>query len=383
MLGVAGAEPAQPVAIGDVQVERDSSPPRSAPSQRAIGRGVDARMEMRRGRIARVARHRLAEPGDLFPASSRLLLDFMIADGDGESATLILISVKCRGRPNCRNGFFSGECYPCRQLRTHGRSHGSSATTFTIRISRCCARHARRGIAASAARSIRSNWSLWPRPRRSRQIDAGAELVGDAEAVDSYSNVLSGVVKLTKTLSDGRQQIVGLQFAPDFLGRPFKAESAHQRGSRHRCFAVLVSEGGHRADDRGSRPELEHRLLQADAEGTRRGARLDGDARAQDRGRKSRELPAADRPQHRSDRAIRRPQRLGFDLPLTRADIADFLGLTIETVSRQLTKLRADGVIRIENNRHVTVDNMARLGRRSGAWHVGHACRTVLRSYRR
>jgi len=40
-----------------------------------------------------------------------------------------------------------------------------------------------------------------------------------------------------------------------------------------------------------------------------------------------------------------------FDLPLTRANIADFLDLTIETVSRQLTKLRAEAVIRIENNR--------------------------------
>src|SRR6476620_5272359 len=54
---------------------------------------------------------------------------------------------------------------------------------------------------------------------------AGEELVGDAESIDHYSNVLSGVVKLTKSMADGRQQIVGLQFAPDFLGRPFKAES--------------------------------------------------------------------------------------------------------------------------------------------------------------
>jgi CRP/FNR family transcriptional regulator len=56
-----------------------------------------------------------------------------------------------------------------------------------------------------------------------------------------------------------------------------------------------------------------------------------------------------------------------FELPLTRADIADFLGLTIETVSRQLTRLRTDGLIRIENNRHVTVTNLTRLASRSGA----------------
>ncbi|TIO43130.1 MAG: winged helix-turn-helix transcriptional regulator, partial [Mesorhizobium sp.] len=55
-----------------------------------------------------------------------------------------------------------------------------------------------------------------------------------------------------------------------------------------------------------------------------------------------------------------------FDLPLTRADIADFLGLTIETVSRQLTRLRTDDVIRIESNRHVTVDSLSRLQQRCG-----------------
>ncbi|TIV76025.1 MAG: cyclic nucleotide-binding domain-containing protein, partial [Mesorhizobium sp.] len=55
------------------------------------------------------------------------------------------------------------------------------------------------------------------------KAEAGKELVGDSRSVERFSNVLSGVVKLTKTLSDGRQQIVGLQFAPDFLGRPFQS----------------------------------------------------------------------------------------------------------------------------------------------------------------
>ena len=47
-----------------------------------------------------------------------------------------------------------------------------------------------------------------------------------------------------------------------------------------------------------------------------------------------------------------------FDLPLTRADMADFLGLTIETVSRQITRLRQDGVIGLKANRHVTVPDL-------------------------
>ena len=47
-----------------------------------------------------------------------------------------------------------------------------------------------------------------------------------------------------------------------------------------------------------------------------------------------------------------------FDLPLTRADMADFLGLTIETVSRQLTKLKKDGIISISHNRHIVIIDM-------------------------
>ena len=48
------------------------------------------------------------------------------------------------------------------------------------------------------------------------------------------------------------------------------------------------------------------------------------------------------------------------------ADIADFLGLTIETVSRQLSKLRAEQIIEITNNRHVEVKSFAALKSRCG-----------------
>ena len=54
---------------------------------------------------------------------------------------------------------------------------------------------------------------------------ADQELVASEQDISTYSNVMSGVVKLTKLMADGRQQIVGLQFAPDFLGRPFKRQT--------------------------------------------------------------------------------------------------------------------------------------------------------------
>ena len=92
-------------------------------------------------------------------------------------------------------------------------------------------------------------------------IEEGEELIGDAENIESYSNVLSGVVKLTKTLSDGRQQIVGLQFAPDFLGRPFKTESAVSAEAATRVELCSFPRG---VMERmmADQPDLKHRLLQ-------------------------------------------------------------------------------------------------------------------------
>jgi CRP/FNR family transcriptional regulator len=195
-------------------------------------------------------------------------------------------------------------------------------------------------------------------------IDPEKELIGDSENVDRFSNVLSGVVKLTKILSDGRQQIVGLQFAPDFLGRPFKAESSVFAET---ATQVELCSFPRRALERmmSEQPDLQHRLLQQTLK------ELD---QARDwmvmLGRKTaiekvasfllmlaRNIdPTAD------------PKRTSatFDLPLFRAEIADFLGLTIETVSRQFSRLRKEGVIRIEQDRHIIIDDLRRLEAEAG-----------------
>jgi CRP/FNR family transcriptional regulator, anaerobic regulatory protein len=195
-------------------------------------------------------------------------------------------------------------------------------------------------------------------------VEPGVELVGNAETINSYSNVLSGVVKLTRGLSDGRQQIVGLQFAPDFLGRPFKVESEIEAQA---ATAVSLCSFPKASIERMMRdsPNLEHRLLEQTLK------ELD---EARDwmvtLGRKTAAEKVASfllMIARNIDPALDpAAQSTSFDLPLTRADIADFLGLTIETVSRQMTRLRSEGIIRIKNNRHVIVDSLTRLRRRSG-----------------
>ena len=57
---------------------------------------------------------------------------------------------------------------------------------------------------------------------------------------------------------------------------------------------------------------------------------------------------------------------LVFDLPLTRVAMSDYLGLTLETVSRQISALRNEGIIQLEGKRHVTIPNFQRLLNESG-----------------
>ena len=188
------------------------------------------------------------------------------------------------------------------------------------------------------------------------RVAAGGEVIGQGQPVSSYSNILRGVVKLSKMMADGRQQIVGLQFAPDFLGRPFQQESAvtaEAATDTDICVFPRVLMERIVAEA----PDFEHRLhSQALKElDTARDWMLTlGRKTAHEKVASFLHMIAI-----HMDAAT--GNRTSFDLPLSRADIADFLGLTIETVSRQITRLRKDAVIVIENNRHVIVPDLGRL----------------------
>ncbi len=192
-----------------------------------------------------------------------------------------------------------------------------------------------------------------------RIVEPGTELVADSTNITNFSNVLSGVVKLTKTLADGRQQIVALQFAPDFLGRPFKRESSLNAEAATKVmvcsFPKTMIDGLIKQS-----PELEHRILQQtlnELDEAREWMLTLGRKNAAEKVASFLYLVAS----HIDPENITSEGPATFDLPLTRTDIADFLGLTIETVSRQFTRLRKDGVIEIENNRKIRVSEMERL----------------------
>lgn len=190
-------------------------------------------------------------------------------------------------------------------------------------------------------------------------FEAEKQLASDGQKLERYSNILRGVVKLSKTTADGRRQIVGLQFAPDFLGRPFSKQSDVEIQS---ATDVKVCSFPRNVLDKliKQSPELEHRLHQQTLK------ELDeADDWMLTLGRKSAGEKVASFLHfiaiHIDPESSEKTGAVQFEIPLSRSDIADFLGLTIETVSRHFTKLRQVGAIKIINNRMLEIPDLNRL----------------------
>jgi CRP/FNR family transcriptional regulator len=206
--------------------------------------------------------------------------------------------------------------------------------------------------------------SLFNRIAYRKRYRPGSVIVASGEQPDWCANVISGVIKLTLTLSDGRQQIVGLLFASDFLGRPFKDRAPYTAeaatvvelccfGRRH--FEQLLEE-----QPAPRRLFIERTLDAVDA--ARDWMLLLGCKSAEERVA-TLILLIARRRRAAWCESCTRGQPLHFDLPLSRTDMAEYLGLRIETVSRQLRRLSAAGVIETSSRRSLTVRDLAALER--------------------
>lgn len=167
---------------------------------------------------------------------------------------------------------------------------------------------------------------------------AGSEIYAQGEKSDNLYKVEFGAVRVYRLLADGRRQISAFHLAGEAFG--FKA------GETHHFFAEAICATGIRvlrASPR--RNELAGELLPM---------ALQGLVRAQEHllvlGRQNAtERIAA----FLTDLSERQGGLRKIELPMSRLDIADYLGLTIETVSRVFSKLKQKGVIRLPSLRHV------------------------------
>jgi CRP/FNR family nitrogen fixation transcriptional regulator len=189
-----------------------------------------------------------------------------------------------------------------------------------------------------------------------RVLDKGEELFAEGDNAEYFYKVVSGAIRSYKLLSDGRRQIDAFHLEGDIFGL--------EAGASHRFSAEAV----------GSAAVVAYRrtrlaaLIEEDREFREQvmSATLRSLERAQDHmlllGRKTAQEKIATFLLDMAGRISEDDEH--FDLPMQRTDIADHLGLTIETVSRTLTQFTRDGLIQLPpSSRSVMLCNKPALQR--------------------
>src|ERR1700758_1085441 len=184
-----------------------------------------------------------------------------------------------------------------------------------------------------------------------------AEVYGEDEPAEYLYQVISGAVRTYRMLDDGRRQVIAFYLTGDIFGveagdvhlssaeaindsqilvvkrSSVMARAEHEKDLSRQLWTLTVREL--------QRVQLHSLVLIKNAEERVAGFLL--------------------------EMAGRKPDVVGaIELPMSRQDIADYLGLTIETVSRTFTQLAQSGTIALENSRRVVFRNRAALNRLNG-----------------
>lgn len=189
-----------------------------------------------------------------------------------------------------------------------------------------------------------------------RRIEAKELLFAEGDPTTHVFRVETGAIALYKVLADGRRQIVGFAYPGDLIGLGAQGEHVMNaqaiKPTRLRCLPMAALHRSAAQD-----PALGFKLYEALARelaATRDLMLTTGQRSATERVASF--LLAFSR---RSARNGQDPAN--FELPMTRADIGDFLGLTIETVSRTFTKLKTLGLIELPQSNHVRLVDRSQL----------------------
>lgn len=225
------------------------------------------------------------------------------------------------------------------------------ASTDPSHCSKCTARSVSL-CEAMADRDVDVLESLSTRIRASK----GDIVVHEGESARNLYNITMGTVKLYKLLADGHRQIVGFLGMGDLIGMspeanyPFTAEAVtsvnYCQFNREQMRTVF-----------GEYPAMRERIFEIAANEL---------SEAQEQmlllGRKTAQEKIASFLLSR----LRKAERLGgggnsIELPMSRHDIGDFLGLTTETVSRSFTSLKTKGFISLDGTSRVKLQDRAGL----------------------
>lgn len=172
----------------------------------------------------------------------------------------------------------------------------------------------------------------------------GEEIFGQDETADLVHSVVSGAVRTSRLLSDGRRQIGNFYYPGDLVGL--------ETGDMHRFSAEAIIDCTILVVKRASLRQFsgDGELDRAIWEATRRELE-----RTQEHllvlGRKT----ACEKVASFLLDLAQRGAAAIVDLPMGRQDMADYLGLTIETVSRMVTQLQGSQIVEFAGSRHFRV----------------------------
>ena len=190
----------------------------------------------------------------------------------------------------------------------------------------------------------------------SMSFERNAEIYGEGESADYVYKVLSGSVRAYKVLSDGRRQVTAFYLPGDVFGLDSGSEHTNSAEAIDKTSILLVRRSSVFSTAE-SNSEVARQLWSITA------AEL---KRSQNHAllliKTAKERIAA----FLLDMSERLAGKGFVDLPMSRQDIADYLGLTIETVSRTLTTLSEGSTIQFLASRRIVLSNPSQLNKLNG-----------------
>ena len=183
-------------------------------------------------------------------------------------------------------------------------------------------------------------------------VGQGREIFAEGDETDVFYKLISGVVRVCKFLSDGRRQIEAFHVAGEVFG--FELGSEHTLSAEAVSDCTLVSYRRRNVEMLAQKSEIVTRQLFQYA--------MQNLAQAQGHSLLLGRRGAAEKvASFLLAWAKHSPNKRVVALAMTRQDIADYLGLTIETVSRSLSQFERDRVIAMPNTREVHLQNIKAL----------------------
>jgi len=183
-----------------------------------------------------------------------------------------------------------------------------------------------------------------------QHVEAQDTIFREGDPPSHLFSVSAGVVKLYKLLADGRRQITSFLFPGDFFG--LSRDGGYVYTAEALTGVTLCRFPRKKLDDlMGVLPRLEQRMLDLAIQEL-----TSAHEQMLLLGRKTAKEKVASLLMLLSRKNIQMglpPEKLA--LPMSRGDMADYLGLTIETVSRVLTQMRREGSLDLIGNSHITV----------------------------